>query len=613
MDYLPLKGVSKLLQIRQHVPADITVLSEYSDGRCLDVDSEGTVFVCEHDKAIKVWPKQAAALQIQQLRRPQLIAELDKRTLPTDGTVPILRARLKDYLQATKQGNEKKGIQMDEVQFAEKLSPSCICLVEEPNLVVASDNSQSFYRVEISSDGVVFQGKHEILAKYPEGVHRVSSMTFHENGLFFVHEGGIGKVDLATKLSSIVLKNNTRECHTCEAVTSSQEGLIFCDSGAHEVKILSNIGETMTIAGSGREGNSDGCAGDAAFSQLKDATVDQNTVFICDGQTGYIKMIVELNGTVTFLKNLGMFYNAFGIHLKHKRPEKTQTLQQCIETVKKVQTYLETTVSTRQAVLNTTRQLNGPEGAVSARTIKSVEMIASELERLQKVINDTTDGMFKIDMQSTLTLCVENIHAVGHFKQQFPTMLEHARNISNTVRESLKRIASWAAVYYTHRDTYYPVPDGKSFTIQEIPKMDRLFPRQNLSQEMKQKMRDWANDHGKCVRQRTVRQQSTMFNAGTLPLNMYENNSSILNEKVVLPDRNNDHVVRDDVSQNESPPSTGASSFIQVDTYDTDSSDENGEHETSGDSNSESEAPSCLDFLVGRVSRSGRQIRFRHF
>ena len=34
--------------------------------------------------------------------------------------------------------------------------------------------------------------------------------------------------------------------------------------------------------------------------------------------------------------------------------------------------------------------------------------------------------------------------------------------------------------------------------------------------------RQWPKDHGKCVRQRTVRQETTKFKAGTLPLNMYE-------------------------------------------------------------------------------------------
>ena len=40
-------------------------------------------------------------------------------------------------------------------------------------------------------------------------------------------------------------------------------------------------------------------------------------------------------------------------------------------------------------------------------------------------------------------------------------------------------------------------------------------------------MRQWAKDHGKCVRQRTVRQETTKFKAETLPLNMYESTKQI--------------------------------------------------------------------------------------
>jgi hypothetical protein len=36
---------------------------------------------------------------------------------------------------------------------------------------------------------------------------------------------------------------------------------------------------------------------------------------------------------------------------------------------------------------------------------------------------------------------------------------------------------------------------------------------------------EWANTHGKCVRQRTVRQETTSYKCGTLPLNMYVSTS----------------------------------------------------------------------------------------
>ena len=46
-------------------------------------------------------------------------------------------------------------------------------------------------------------------------------------------------------------------------------------------------------------------------------------------------------------------------------------------------------------------------------------------------------------------------------------------------------------------------------------------------------MREWARDNGKSVRQRTVRQETTKYKLGTLPLNMYQSEEQI-GEKVSL-------------------------------------------------------------------------------
>ena len=43
-----------------------------------------------------------------------------------------------------------------------------------------------------------------------------------------------------------------------------------------------------------------------------------------------------------------------------------------------------------------------------------------------------------------------------------------------------------------------------------------------MSQADQTPMQEWAQEHGKAVRQRTVRQCTTKHNAGTLPLNVQE-------------------------------------------------------------------------------------------
>ena len=55
----------------------------------------------------------------------------------------------------------------------------------------------------------------------------------------------------------------------------------------------------------------------------------------------------------------------------------------------------------------------------------------------------------------------------------------------------------------------------------------------DMSQRDQNVMRQWAQEHGKAVRQQTVRQCTTKHSAGTLPLNMYQKELPI-GERVTL-------------------------------------------------------------------------------
>lgn len=53
-------------------------------------------------------------------------------------------------------------------------------------------------------------------------------------------------------------------------------------------------------------------------------------------------------------------------------------------------------------------------------------------------------------------------------------------------------------------------------------------------------MLEWAANNGKAIRQRTVRQETTKFTAGTLPLNMYPTSASST-EKIIIEHVEEDH------------------------------------------------------------------------
>ena len=84
--------------------------------------------------------------------------------------------------------------------------------------------------------------------------------------------------------------------------------------------------------------------------------------------------------------------------------------------------------------------------------------------------------------------------------------------------ESAKRMARWSACYLSHSSSYYPVPSSQ-INWKDLPRMEPL-KSSLMSPEDKELMRKWARDHGKCVRQRMVRKETTKYKVGTLPLNV---------------------------------------------------------------------------------------------
>lgn len=140
--------------------------------------------------------------------------------------------------------------------------------------------------------------------------------------------------------------------------------------------------------------------------------------------------------------------------------------------VKDVSTYVTSTVSAVQEILNSDKMTNGPEGTVASKTVKSIELVEKGLQRLNMNVNEFCPD-YEIMPEVCLTLQVENFHAVSHFKHPTCTVLEYAIDFGNTTHESLKCTSQWAAHYFTHPQSYYPVPQN-SITLKDVPKMTQL-------------------------------------------------------------------------------------------------------------------------------------------
>ena len=139
--------------------------------------------------------------------------------------------------------------------------------------------------------------------------------------------------------------------------------------------------------------------------------------------------------------------------------------------------------------MNETR---GPQGHISAKTVTSIDLNQSRLERLRVIGN----------LLSCVTLDVENCRATVHFKQANMSVLEYSRAFGTTMKESIKRITHQGAFYYTSTKSWYPKPD-KSLHFLQVPVV-KLVPAMEMSQDDCETLRNWAKAHSAAVSQRTV-------------------------------------------------------------------------------------------------------------
>ena len=90
----------------------------------------------------------------------------------------------------------------------------------------------------------------------------------------------------------------------------------------------------------------------------------------------------------------------------------------------------------------------------------------------------------------------------------------------NAAKEGLKGTTHWAVIYFTNPKSWYPVPE-RAMCLLAMPVIQPL-PAVPMTPQCVQVMRDWVQTFGAAVRQRSVRQETTMARAGTLSSYLYQ-------------------------------------------------------------------------------------------
>lgn len=396
-------------------------------------------------------------------------------------------------------------------------------------LIVTDSNSHGVYQVDIANNGACLQGRGNLLLRLPVN-SQPFGLAFDGNNVYIGdsgNDGGITKFNLATSQAVMIVKNGTPDCQIVHGLDYTSDGkIIFADRGSRVVRELLQTPSDCShsaikiLAGSGKDSSNDGSSHSASFSQPTALCTEGKTIYVTDTAVGAIRMITPTNSLCKFLEMLDVLYKIFGVHLKGMKAEE-HTLDEALASLNGIISTCDQWINEVQNVIGKKFATQGPQGTVSWKSRRSTHILKESLSSLGNFINEINPAFHNhMKLASTLTLVVENFFSQMRSRNDMPTVIEFAHLFGPTIQESLKQITHTGFKYYTSASSYYEVPDAMECTFRELPTI--AFPSSvKMSKEDEKLMRDWRDSFGKPVRQRTVRNQTTKDNVGTLPLFAY--------------------------------------------------------------------------------------------
>ena len=96
---------------------------------------------------------------------------------------------------------------------------------------------------------------------------------------------------------------------------------------------------------------------------------EESNIFVTDGQIGTKKLVLNLEGTIAFLQNLGNLYRAFSVHYKHQK-HKICALKETLQMVKAVSSsYCNGTIEDVKESSDIRSATNGPQGTIAVKIV----------------------------------------------------------------------------------------------------------------------------------------------------------------------------------------------------------------------------------------------------
>ena len=234
-----------------------------------------------------------------------------------------------------------------------------------------------------------------------------------------------------------------------------------------------------------------------------------NVVYFCDAQTNSRRLFTPMKNCAKFLSSIGKLYNAFSVHNKGASYT-VKSLSEALELGGICRETLDRNAADIRSNAALSGALNGPQGHVSAKTVESVYFMEWGIKRLREILNRSN--------YSYCNLLSYDIRSTVHRKQPNMSMLEYSSSFGTTIKESMKRITK-CGLRITIPGTSHGIQHRRVLCISlKCPQFTQFL---SMSSENTEIIRNWATSYGAAVRQRTVRQETTMAKHGALP-DMYQ-------------------------------------------------------------------------------------------
>ena len=377
----------------------------------------------------------------------------------------------------------------------------------------------------IKFDGVGILGTSTMVMKYFNEWQDVTSLALSGDKLAICVDGKIYIHDLSQEVTRPLTTGSNMSPASLKATSVSWLGksLVYCED--HCIKRFDNDIVSVISGGNGK-GDVDGPAAHSKLCQPVGICVELNrSIYVVDSGSGSAKMINRpLQGIVDFLSNLQTLLLAFNIQPKGKSEMGSHHTVRAIEMVNQTLQYVQSCSAKAKELQSLSEKsvTNGPEGTVSTKCSKSLELLKKSLQSTESNIKElsTYQGFnLQLNLETLLTLHVENQHAVTHFKRDTFSLYEYALIFGSSIEEAVKRISKWAATYYTHPGSYYKLPTTGAVSLPRIhiPKppasqvsRNEEAPNESLGKE--------AWEVGEAAKRPTIQQQGQSRHTPTEPI-----------------------------------------------------------------------------------------------